>query len=127
MVSLDVVYNHFGPAGNYLHRYAPQFFTPRHHTPWGHAINFDGEHSRVVRDFFTDNALYWLDEFHFDGLRLDAVDAIRDDSTPHFLDELAATVRQRCAGRHVHLILENDDNAAGYLARDADGAARRYT
>jgi len=129
MVFLDVVYNHFGPVGNYLHRYAPQFFSSRHLTPWGHAINFDGEDSRVVRDFFIDNALYWLDEFHFDGLRLDAVHAIRDvDSSPHFLDELAATVRQRCAGgRHVHLILENDDNAAGFLARDADGAAARYT
>jgi malto-oligosyltrehalose trehalohydrolase len=128
MVFLDVVYNHFGPVGNYLHRYAPQFFTTRHRTPWGHAINFDGEDSRVVRDFFIDNALYWLDEFHFDGLRLDAVHAICDDSTPHFLDELAATVRQRCAGgRHVHLILENDDNAANFLTRDADGAAGRYT
>jgi malto-oligosyltrehalose trehalohydrolase len=129
MVFLDVVYNHFGPVGNYLHRYAPQFFSSRHLTPWGHAINFDGEDSCVVRDFFIDNALYWLDEFHFDGLRLDAVHAIRDvDSAPHFLDELAATVRRRCAGgRHVHLILENDDNAAGFLARDADGAAARYT
>jgi maltooligosyltrehalose trehalohydrolase len=128
MVFLDVVYNHFGPVGNYLSRYAPQFFTSRHRTPWGHAINFDGEDSRVVRDFFIDNALYWLDEFHLDGLRLDAVHSIRDDSVPHFLDELAATVRQRCAGgRHVHLIVENDDNAAGFLARDADGATRRYT
>ncbi len=99
MVFLDVVYNHFGPVGNYLHRYAPQFFTSRHRTPWGHAINFDGEHSRIVRDFFIDNALYWLDEFHFDGLRLDAVHAIDDDSTPHFLDELAATVRRRMRRR----------------------------
>jgi malto-oligosyltrehalose trehalohydrolase len=128
MVFLDVVYNHFGPVGNHLHRYAPQFFTSRHRTPWGDAINFDGEDSRAVRDFFIDNALYWLNEFHFDGLRLDAVDTIRDDSTPHFLDELAATVRSRCAGgRHVHLILENDDNAANLLGREADGAARRYT
>jgi malto-oligosyltrehalose trehalohydrolase len=128
MVFLDVVYNHFGPVGNYLSCYAPQFFTSRHRTPWGRAINFDGSDSRVVRDFFIDNALYWLDEFHFDGLRLDAVHSIRDDSAPHFLDELAATVRQRSArARHVHLILENDDNAAAFLARDADGAARRYT
>ncbi|HEY2864423.1 MAG TPA: malto-oligosyltrehalose trehalohydrolase [Casimicrobiaceae bacterium] len=128
MVFLDVVYNHFGPAGNYLARYAPQFFTSRHRTPWGHAINFDGEDSRVVRDFFIDNALYWLEEFHFDGLRLDAVHAIADDSTPHFLDELATTVRRRCgANRHVHLVLENDDNAAAFLARSADGAVRAYT
>ncbi len=128
MVFLDVVYNHFGPVGNYLHRYAPQFFSSRHRTPWGHAINFDGERNRVVRDFFIDNALYWLDEFHFDGLRLDAVHAIRDDSTPHFLDELAATIRRRCAGgRQVHLILENDDNAAAFLGRDAQDGVRRYT
>jgi malto-oligosyltrehalose trehalohydrolase len=128
MVFLDVVYNHFGPLGNYLSRYAPQFFTSRHRTPWGHAINFDGEGSRVVRDFFIDNALYWLEEFHFDGLRLDAVHAIADDSTPHFLEELATTVRRRCgANRHVHLVLENDDNAAAFLARSADGAVRTYT
>jgi malto-oligosyltrehalose trehalohydrolase len=127
MVFLDVVYNHFGPVGNYLSRYAPQFFTSRHRTPWGDAINFDGEGSRVVRDFFIDNALYWLNEFHFDGLRLDAVHAICDDSTSHFLDELAATVRQRCGDRQVHLILENDDNASKFIARDADGGPRRYT
>ena len=127
MVLLDVVYNHFGPVGNYLHRYAPQFFTSRHRTPWGQAINFDGDGSRVVRDFFIDNALYWLEEFHFDGLRLDAVNTIHDDSTQHFLDELAKTVRDRCAGRHVHLILENDDNATSFLSRGANGAVRGYT
>ena len=79
MVLLDVVYNHFGPEGNYLARYAPQFFTERHQTPWGAAINFDGADSRAVRDFFIHNALYWLEEFHFDGLRFDAVHAIVDD------------------------------------------------
>ena len=84
MVLLDVVYNHFGPEGNYLGVYAPQFFTGRHHTPWGNAINFDGPGSRTVRDFFIHNALYWLTEYHFDGLRLDAVHAIIDDSdAPH--------------------------------------------
>jgi maltooligosyltrehalose trehalohydrolase len=76
MVFLDVVYNHFGPEGNYLHLYARRFFTERHHTPWGAAINFDGPDSRPVRDFFIHNALYWLEEFHFDGLRFDAVHAI---------------------------------------------------
>ena len=89
MVLLDVVYNHFGPEGNYLGVYAPQFFTGRHHTPWGNAINFDGPESRSVRDFFIHNALYWLTEYHFDGLRLDAVHAIVDDSTPDILTELA--------------------------------------
>ena len=93
MVLLDVVYNHFGPEGNYLGAYAPQFFTDRHKTPWGNGINFDGPESRVVRDFFIHNALYWLTEYHFDGLRLDAVHAILDDSTPDILTELADVVR----------------------------------
>lgn len=127
MVLLDVVYNHFGPEGNYLHLYAPDFFSPRHQTPWGAAINFDGPRSRFVREFFIHNALYWLEEFHFDGLRLDAVHAILDDSHPHILTELAEAVR-RGPGRtrHVHLVLENDDNAARYLRREANGAAGRY-
>ena len=128
MVLLDVVYNHFGPEGNYLHRYAPDFFTDRHHTPWGAAINYDGPNSRAVRDFFIHNALYWLEEFHFDGLRLDAVHAILDDSVPDILEELADAVH---AGpgrrRHVHLILENDNNDARYLAREEGGAPARYT
>ncbi len=123
MVLLDVVYNHFGPEGNYLHAYAPQFFSPRHHPPWGAAINFDGEGSRTVRDFFIHNALYWLEEYHLDGLRLDAVHAILDDSRPHFLTELARTVRAHAGGdRHVHLVLENDANQARYLGPHAGGA-----
>ena len=116
MVFLDVVYNHFGPDGNYLWLYAPQFFTDRHRTPWGQAINFDGSNSRVVRDYFIHNALYWLEEYHCDGLRLDAVHAIADDSLPHILTELAETVRHEFAGeRHIHLVLENDDNASQFL------------
>ena len=118
MVFLDVVYNHFGPEGNYLRTYAPQFFTDRHCTPWGDGINFDGEHSRTVRDFFIHNALYWLEEFHLDGLRFDAVHAIKDDLTPDILIELAATVRKTIGtNRHVHLVLENEDNGACYLKR----------
>jgi maltooligosyltrehalose trehalohydrolase len=118
MVLLDVVYNHFGPEGNYLNSYAPQFFTDRHKTPWGNAINFDGAESRVVRDFFIQNALYWLIEYQFDGLRLDAVHAIIDDSTPHILRELADAVRGAVEpDRQVHLILENDHNQARYLQR----------
>ena len=127
MVFLDVVYNHFGPVGNYLSRYAPQFFSTRHRTPWGSAINFDGEASRMVRDFFIANALYWLEEFHFDGLRLDAVHAIVDETTPHFLDELAATVRSSAGERRVHLLLENDDNASALLARDDGGRPVAFT
>ena len=90
MIFLDVVYNHFGPEGNYLYAYAPAFFTDRHHTLWGQAINFDGEDSRPVRDFFVHNTLYWLEEYRFDGLRYDAVNAIRDNSPVHILDEIAA-------------------------------------
>jgi malto-oligosyltrehalose trehalohydrolase len=127
MVFLDVVYNHFGPEGNYLHLYAPQFFTDRHHTPWGAAINFDGGH-RPVREFFIHNALYWLDEYHMDGLRFDAVHAIMDDSKPDILTELAETVRTKLPrDRHVHLVLENDNNAARYLTRDDDGRPRWYS
>jgi len=128
MVFLDVVYNHFGPEGNYLHTYAPQFFTGRHHTPWGAAINFDGPDSGPVREFFIHNALYWLEEFHLDGLRLDAVQEIRDDSSTHILEALAAAV-QAGPGRErsVHLVLENDANTARYLAREPDGRPRGFT
>jgi maltooligosyltrehalose trehalohydrolase len=116
MVLLDVVYNHFGPDGNYLNTYAPQFFNERHHTPWGAAINFDGKHSRIVRDFYIHNALYWLEEYHFDGLRFDAVHAILDDSCPNILEELAAAVKSGPGrSRQVHLVLENDANEARYL------------
>jgi len=125
MVFLDVVYNHFGPEGNYLGRYAAPFFTDRHKTPWGAAINYDGTDARPVRDFAIHNALYWLEEFRFDGLRLDAVHAIADDSGEHILHELARTVRSRITDRTVHLVLENDDNRSSLLARD-DGRPRFY-
>lgn len=115
MMFLDVVYNHFGPDGNYLGLYAPQFFTERHHTPWGAAIDFV---QPVVREFFIHNALYWLNEFRFDGLRLDAVHAILDDSPTHILTELARRVREGCGpDRHVHLVLENDANQSRFLQR----------
>jgi maltooligosyltrehalose trehalohydrolase len=127
MVFLDVVHNHFGPEGNYLRVYAPQFFTSRRHTPWGDGINFDGPGSPVVRDFFIQNALYWLEEYHFDGLRLDAVHAIQDDSKSDILTELAECVRKEFrSNRLVHLVLENDQNAVGYLKRDARGHAKLY-
>ncbi|MGH9511304.1 MAG: malto-oligosyltrehalose trehalohydrolase [Terriglobales bacterium] len=123
MVFLDVVYNHFGPEGNYLSSYSPQFFTNRRHTPWGDAINFDGPGSGTVRSFFIHNALYWLEEYHFDGLRFDAVHTIMDDSNPDILTELAEEVRARVGtGRYVHLILENADNEAHYLRRGKDAA-----
>ena len=128
MVFLDVVYNHFGPEGNYLPVYAASFFTDRHHTPWGAAINFDGPGSRTVRDFVIHNALFWLEEYHLDGLRIDAVHAIRDDSRLHIMEELAREVRARLGKeRLVHLILENDDNAARFLKRDAFEAPVLYS
>jgi len=112
MIFLDVVYNHFGPEGNYLHRYAPQTFTDRHHTPWGSAIDFSRP---PVRDYFADNAAYWIEEFRFDGLRLDAVHAIIDDQTPHMLQVIAARARAAGGHRKVHLILENEHNRASLL------------
>ncbi|MDR6539180.1 malto-oligosyltrehalose trehalohydrolase [Variovorax soli] len=122
MVLIDVVYNHFGPEGNYLHAYCPQFFNPKHQTPWGSAINYDGEGARTVRDFFIHNALYWVEEFRFDGLRMDAIHAIRDDSPLHIVQEICQALH---AGpgqeRHVHVVLENDANQASFLARDARG------
>jgi len=124
-VLLDVVYNHFGPEGNYLNLYAPQFFTDRYRTPWGAAIAFDGG-APTVRDFFVHNALYWIEEFNLDGLRLDAVHAIFDESEPHILIDLAATVRERVTTRPVHLVLENDDNSARFLARDGGGRPRWF-
>jgi maltooligosyltrehalose trehalohydrolase len=128
MVLLDVVYNHFGPEGNYLNVYAPQFFTDRHRTPWGNAINFDGPESRAIRDFFIHNALYWLTEYHFDGLRLDAVNAIIDNSKVPILVELANAMRKSVEpGRHVHLILENDFNQARFLQRTPQCQTQLYT
>ena len=127
MVLLDVVYNHFGPEGNFLSVYAPQFFTERHHTPWGAGINFDGVDSGAVRGFFLANAIRWLEEFHFDGLRLDAVHAILDDSDRHFLDELAARVGRELPGRSTHLILENEENQATRLLRQVDGTPTQFT
>jgi maltooligosyltrehalose trehalohydrolase len=119
-VFLDVVYNHFGPEGNYLHRYAPGFFTPRHRSLWGDGINYDGPGAEIVRSFMIHNALYWLEEFHLDGLRLDAVNAIVDDSAAHLLVELGRAVADGPGReRPVHLVLENGANEARYLERAA--------
>lgn len=94
-VVLDVVYNHLGPDGNYLGAFSPFYFTKRHTTPWGDALNFDGKHNAAVRSFFMSNAVYWLEEFHIDGLRLDATHAIQDDSPRHLLEELADAAHER--------------------------------
>lgn len=114
-VLIDVVYNHFGPDGNYLSRYAAPFFTSRHHTPWGDAIDFG---KREVREFFIQNALYWIAEYHFDGLRIDAVHAMYDDGPRHLIDELVDRVQDLSQGRRaVHIVLENHHNEARRLRR----------
>ena len=126
MVFLDVVYNHFGPDGNYLPSYSP-VFNERHKTPWGAAVNYDAEGSDVIREFIIQNAVYWINEFHLDGLRLDAVHAIKDDSTAHVLDEIASRVRQLSVDRPLHLLLENEENQASWLHRDTFGNPVNYT
>jgi len=110
-VLLDVVYNHLGPAGNYLGHFGP-YFTRRYVTPWGDAVNLDGPGSDEVRRFFVDNALMWLRDYHIDGLRIDAVHAIVDMSAIHFLEELSSEVDNLEAelGRHLVLIAESDLN-----------------
>jgi maltooligosyltrehalose trehalohydrolase len=125
MIFLDVVYNHFGPEGNYLGVYAAPFFTDRYSTPWGKAIDFGQRH---VRDFFVDNALYWLKEYGFDGLRFDAVHAIHDASKKHFLAEMAERIHAALPqDRHVHLILENEKNEARWLERGKTQKPIHYT
>ncbi len=115
-VVLDVVYNHFGPEGNYLREFAP-YFTDRYRTPWGQALNFDGPHSDEVRRYFIENALYWQTEFHLDALRLDAVHAIRDFSAVPFLEELAEACHHQSnrLNRRFHLIAESDMNMARHI------------
>jgi maltooligosyltrehalose trehalohydrolase len=124
MVFLDVVYNHFGPEGNYLGRYAPNFFTESQ-TPWGSAIDY-----RIpqVRAFAIENALYWLQEYRFDGLRLDAVHAIPEQGETPMLHELSRAVGNLAAetGRHIHIVLENDDNAASLLDAGQDPPQGKY-
>ena len=125
MVLLDVVYNHFGPDGNYLHAYAPEFFHRRRSTPWGDAIAYERP---PVRRFFVDNALYWLDEFRFDGLRLDAIDNIVDDrSDEELLVEIACRVRSEITDRHLHLTTEDNRNITRLHERDEAGRVVLYT
>jgi maltooligosyltrehalose trehalohydrolase len=122
-VLLDVVYNHLGPAGNYLAQFGP-YFTDAYRTPWGSAVNLDRAGSPEVRRFFADNALMWLREYHFDGLRLDAVHALTDKSAIHFLEFLSAEVDALAAqiGRHLVLIAESDLNDPRVITpREATG------
>ena len=121
-VMLDVVYNHLGPEGNYLAQFGP-YFTGRHHTPWGDAINYAGADAAHVRQYFVENALYWVREYHMDGLRLDATQTIRDDSPKHILQEIAENVHAlgRELGRRVCVICETDENDARYLLPPPQG------
>ena len=121
-VILDVVYNHLGPSGNYLREFGP-YFTDRHATPWGPAINFDGPNSDAVRRFLVDNALYWLEHFHLDALRIDAVHAVIDTSAVHILEQIAHEVAElsRRLGRDLYLIAESDLNDPRLVRRWDDG------
>jgi malto-oligosyltrehalose trehalohydrolase len=121
MVILDVVYNHFGPEGNWIPLYFPNIFSHQHETPWGKSLNLDGPRSAEVREFILHNALYWIEEFHVDGLRLDASHAMVDYSANHILDELHDRVAALACGRNIHLILESEENAEGRLRRDSEG------
>ena len=107
-VILDVVYNHFGPDGNYMARFGESFFHPERTTEWGQAINFDGPGADAVRAFFCDNAAYWIEEFHFDGLRLDATQAFFDDSKEHILAAITSRAREAGGSRSIYLVAENE-------------------
>lgn len=126
MVFVDVVYNHFGAVGNMLPLIAP-IFTKAHESPWGDAINFDGRHADIVREFTIESALYWVTEFNLDGLRFDAVHAITDDSSTHILEILAARILAARKGRHTHLIVENSQNHERWLKRDNSLDPVHYT
>ncbi len=118
MVLLDVVYNHFGPEGNYLNLYAPDFFDSARQTPWGAAIAYD---RAPVRRFFVENALYWLREYRLDGLRLDAIDHVHDRSDPEILIEIAQAVRREFPARAIHLTTEDNRNVTHLHERDGEG------
>lgn len=121
-VVLDVVYNHLGPEGNYLRDFGP-YFTARHRTPWGDAINFDDADSGPVRQFFLQNALYWVTQYRIDALRLDATDTIYDLSSRHFLEELATAVRERgeTLNRRIYTIAESAANDARWIRPVSQG------
>jgi len=120
-VILDVVYNHFGPADNYLHLFAANFRSDRHMTEWGEAINFDGEDAAPIREFFIANAGYWIDEYHLDGLRLDAVQAIIDDSPDHVTAALTRQARKSAGERQVIITAENELQQSRMLRSPNEG------
>jgi maltooligosyltrehalose trehalohydrolase len=107
-VVLDVVYNHLGPDGNYLAKFTPSYFTGRYENEWGDAVNFDGEDSAGVRELVRENAAHWIDEYHFDGLRIDATQTIHDRSARHIVAEIAAAARCAAGARSIYLVAENE-------------------
>ena len=121
MVILDVVYNHLGPAGNYLKRFSPDYFTDRYLTDWGEAINFDGENSRDVREFFVGNAAYWIEEFHLDGLRIDATQCLFDATKDHVTGEHTRRARAASGGRPIYVVGENEPQDARLLRSPSRG------
>ncbi|MGA7411758.1 MAG: malto-oligosyltrehalose trehalohydrolase [Bryobacteraceae bacterium] len=120
-VILDIVYNHFGPDGNYLAQFYPNFFSPSHTTDWGEAINFDGEGCASVREFFLSNVRYWIEEFHLDGFRLDATQDIHDASDDHILRAIVREARLRSAPREVIVIAENEPQDAKLIRSQEQG------
>jgi maltooligosyltrehalose trehalohydrolase len=120
-VILDVVYNHLGPAGNYLRAFAPAYFTDRYENEWGDSIDFDGPDAGPVREFFATNAGYWIDEFHLDGLRLDATQSIRDCSKEHILTAIGRRARESAAGRRIILVAENEPQQTRLVRSTEDG------
>jgi maltooligosyltrehalose trehalohydrolase len=120
-VLVDVVYNHLGPDGAYLPAFNPEFFSPRHKSPWGNGVNLDGPGSENVRRFIIENALHWVHEYHVDGLRLDATHALVDASARHLLAELADAIHGLDFGRSVHLIAEDERNLATLVRPKANG------
>jgi maltooligosyltrehalose trehalohydrolase len=120
-VILDVVYNHFGPAQNHLQEFAREYVSDRHRTDWGPAVNFDGDGAGPVREFFLANAGYWIDEFHLDGIRLDATQNICDDSDPHIVAELVPHVREAAGRRGTYIVAENEPQDARFVRSAAAG------
>jgi maltooligosyltrehalose trehalohydrolase len=118
-VFLDVVYNHFGPDGNYTGLFSPYYLSPRHKNPWGAAPNLDGPHSRPVRDFFIENAFHWLHEYRLDGLRLDATHALKDDGPVHFVAELAGRVKRSFPDGNAPLVIAEDERNDARIIRSA--------
>ncbi len=120
-VILDVVYNHLGPDGNYLTAFSDHYLTKKHRTDWGEAVNFDGDFSKMVREFYISNAVYWIDEFHFDGFRFDATQDIYDESSVHILSEINEAALKAAHGRSIITIAENEPQQINLILPNEKG------